>query len=265
MKKILVLMLAMLIMSSGMAYAAEWQNGLSPSQPYEGLPAVDLETEFGYQMVLPRGELGAEMACDKLYIFLPRDDVKAGSGKIYLCNEKSGVIWSAAMNESESVEQKAMTEFQLESLLWGSGTCFEITLPKSLELGKTYFVNMELGCIVTENGIESPEVGGTDSWAFEVEGEYGVNQKEYRRPKGDGSYEEGIVKPKAGDELRFDLVLSEETVVAMLYGDDTVSFEETIFEESGEIIGTVEAENPIWGVIFLDEEGNVLNQIQFSE
>ena len=265
MKKLLVMALVVLMLCGCMAQAAEWRDGLGPNKPYVGSPEINLDEHMGYMMFYPSASMKAQNACQRLFIYLPREDVQAGAGNLYLCTEADGQIWSTPMNNTYAVEQRNITEDELTGLLWGGGTCFEVQLPKTLEFGKTYFVNMERNCIVTTNGqLDNPEVGGTTAWSFELEGDFGVSAMEYRRASANGSYEEGILAPQAGDEIRFDLVLGGNATMAVLYGyNDTVDFTETAFEQSGEVIGTVMAEYPMWGVMFLDAQGNEVDRVEF--
>lgn len=272
MKKAIALVLA-LIMCMGVAQAAQWEEGTSPSQPYPGVPEIKLDEQMGYMMFYPTDKaqmgvkMGIETACQRLYIYLPREDVKAGDATFYLCSEavKRGEIWKTAMSNTEAVTQRPITEEELDGLLWGGGTCFEIKLPETLELGTTYFVNMERGCIVSDDGVDSPEVGGTDAWTFTLEGDWGVNKMTYRRALDNGKYEEGLLSPKGGDEIRFDLVLGGDAVAAVVnrFADESVEFDSSYFTESGEVTGMVMKENPQWLVVFLDDSGNELNRVEF--
>lgn len=263
MKRIAAMALAILMLCAGMAQAAEWPEGTSPSKPYTGEPELNLEEQLGYIMFYPAADLSAENACQRLYVYLPRQDVQAGEGELYLFTDEDGQIWKTAMNDSDVVTVREISEAELEGLLWGGGACFEIRLPRTLELGKTYYVNMTRGCIVTENGVENPQIGG-QAWTLLAEGEYGVSGMEYRRPLRNGSYEEQIAHPEIGDEIRFDLVLGGDAVIAALYRyNGSVDFLTTTFVASCEVIGEVTAENPIWGVMFLDAEGKELNRVEF--
>lgn len=265
MKRITVWILVMLLMCAGVAQAAEWPEGMSPSKPYRNEPEIDLSEKLGYMMFDPDIGLPAEHACQRLYIYLPREDVHAGDGTFYLLTEEDGEIWSTAMNNTEAVAQRAISEEELEGLLWGGGSCFEILLPRTLELGRTYFVNMTRGCIVTEAGKENTQIGGTDSWRFTVTGDWGVSGMEYRRALETGRYEEQLVSPQPGDEIRFDLVLGGDAVMASVYQyDDSVDFVVTTYTTSGEIIGTVQSPSPSWGVVFLDSQGNILTKVAFK-
>lgn len=52
--------------------------------------------------------------------------------------------------------------------------------------------------------------------------------------------------------------------MAVLYGyNGTVDFPIVMYEQSGEVCGKVLSENPAWGVIFLDAQGNELNKVEF--
>lgn len=246
MKRIVALTLTMLLLCAATAQAAQWRDGLSPSQPYSGVPEVDLSEQMGYMMLYPNEMAPAAHGCQKLFIYLPREDVKAGDGVFYLYTEKGTEVFRASMNDTAVVMQRAATEAELEGLLWGSGTCFEIVLPRTLDLGGAYFANMERGGIVTQDGIDSPEIGGKDAWAFAVEGDYGVSAMEY-----------------ADGEVSFELMLGGEAAQALLYGDDSVFFAQTLQNENGTVTGRVNSDTPHWGVLFLDEQGNELNRIEF--
>ena len=264
MKKCIVLILAMLLCAT-CAMAAEWENGTSPSQPYERVPAVDLGEKIGYMMFYPNVEMDLVGGGRTLYVYLPREDAVAGDGTFYLMSDEDGEVWRTSFNGS-SVQQRDMTEYELTSLLWGSGTCFQITVPKSLEMGKTYFVNLGEGCIKVNGGeVENLSIGGTDSWRFKVTGDCGVNLMEYRRPlAAEGEYENEVAAPQAGDEVRFDVVLGGEATTAILFANEnSVSFEATTITESGEIVGKVNGANPSWGVVFLNAAGDAIMEIDF--
>ena len=265
MKRLMVLVLVVVMLCAGMAQAAEWRDGLSASQPYVGVRPVNLSEHMGYMMFYPSANMAAEYACQRLFIYLPREDVHAGTGMLYLCSvEDNKQIWSTPMNNAAAVEQREITEEELNGLLWGGGTCFEVVLPKSLEFGKNYFVNMERNCIVTNDGrVDNPEVGGTDAWSFSLQGEFGVSGMEYRRLQPDGSYEEGIITPQAGDEIHFELILGGNATMAAVYAFNGVDFQTTSFTASCEVIGSVDAEFPMWGVMFLDAQGNEVDRVEF--
>ena len=265
MKRILVLVLVAMMLCVGMAQAAEWTEGRSPSKPYVNQPEVNLDEMFGYLMFYPNKGMAAQNSCQKLFIYTPRGDVKVGEGTFYLISvEENAKIWETKMNDETAVTQRPITEAELAGLLWGSGTCFEVLLPKTLEVGNSYFVNMERACMVSTDGkVDSPEVGGTDAWAFTVEGDWGVSGMEYLPDAEDA---ESTAHPQVGDTIRFDLVLGGDAVRAVLYGyNDSVDFVLTMYEESCEVTGTVLAEKPSWGVMFLDAEGNELSREEFYE
>ena len=264
MKKAIALLLVLLLV--GVAQAEQWPEGTSPSQPYRNVPSVDLSEQFGYLMLYPNANMSMEHFCQTLFIYTPREDVEATDATFYLCTEdnRNGAIWSTAMNNTDVITVRPITETEQVGLMWGSGTCFEIFLPESLTLGQSYFVNMEEGCIVSTDGVKSPTIGGTDSWVFTLEGDYGISAMQYRRPQGDG-YEEGVLTPKKGDELRFDLVLGGDAVAAVVYrGNEAVDFAVTNDDQTSEVIGQVTGENPVWGVLFMDAQGNLIDRIEIQ-
>ena len=263
MKKACALILALLL-CVGLAQAEGWRDDLSPAKPYKGVPEVNLSEEFGYMMFYPNEDLSVQYGCGRLFFYVPREDVQIGSGTFYVYTEEDGEILHFAVDAEGAVVSRSLSSEELDAMMWGGGTCFEFVLPRSLDIGKTYFVNMTRGCLVTEGGVDSPELGGNDAWRFAVEGAFGVNAMEYRRPLSNGDYEEGVQRPVAGDEIRLDVVLGGDAVSAVPYGyDGSVDFELTAITADGEVIGTVTAENPQWGIIFLDAQGNALGQVEF--
>ena len=268
MKRIFALVLAVMMLCA-VAQAAEWVEGTSPSKPYPDQREVDLTETFGYMMFYPNHGLGAQNSCQKLFIYTPREDVTVGEGKLYLGELEDGLIWSTPMNDTSAVTQRPITEAELNGLLWGGGTCFEILLPKTLELGKNYVVNLELGAMKTTDGkVNNWEVGGTDMWYFTVEGDWGVSNMEYLHYEEGSEDGETVMHPTAGDTISFDLVLGGDAVRAIVYSygeDATVDFLVQVYDESGVVTGTVLAENPAWGVQFMDADNNVLSREDFFE
>ena len=259
MKKIIALTVALALLMIGVqAASAEAWN---PGKPYSNVPEVDLTEQMGYMMFYPNKDMAPEGLCDRMYIFLPREDLEAGDGQLLLFTEDSEV-WRTRMSDESCVQLRMLTEDEKDSLLWQGGMCFEIALPRSLVIGKTYTVNLERECIVAGN-VSNAQIGGADAWTFEVQGDYGMSAIEYRRPLLNGQYEDMVTAPQAGDEVRFDLVLGGEAASAALYSNGTVHFQPSYFTESGEVVGIVTGDSPSWGVIFMDADGNVVNQADF--
>lgn len=263
MKKFLAIcMILMLCVAS--ASAAEWPEGCSPARPYQNSPEIDLETQMGYMMFYPNTQMGVAGGGRMLFIYLPREDVVAGPGLVHVRTEDRGEEWSVALNDTEHVNQRAMLEQEKINLMWGSGMCFEITLPTSLRLGTTYYIDLDTRCIEAGEKITNPAIKGDsqNGWKFATDSAIGVNEMCYRRAKADGSYET-VLKPTAGDEIRFDLVVNEEVAMAVIYTEANAMFEVTNFTESCEVIGTVTGDDPIWSVLFLDAAGNPLAWVEF--
>lgn len=257
MKRIAIMMLALLLVCPAAA-AADWPEGLGPGQPYQGSPEVNLAEKLGYMVFAPDAGIPASNACQQLQVYLPREDVQPGEGVFTLYTAAGEEVWRAAMNDPEAVTRRDLREDELTGLMWGGGTCFEIRLPRTLELGETYFVNLTRGCIVTDGGVDNAQIGGTDAWRFTLEGDFGVSGMAYRRAGQD------VLTPESGDEIRFDLTLGGEAVIASIYqSGDTADFPLTTFTESGTVTGAVTAENPVWGVLFLDAQGGVVRKIEF--
>ena len=261
MKKLITIALTAILLCTGIACAQGWRDGLGPAKPYVGNPEIDLSKQMGYMTLYPSAKMIAYNACQRLAIYLPREDLKLGDGTFYLYAQGGRQpLFEMDMDDSDAVSMRPMKETELDSLLWGGGTCIEIVLPRTLELGQSYFVNLTEGAFVSEGGVKSPAIGGTDMWTFTLEGDYGISGMEYSRK---GAKAGSITRAKAGDTIRFDLVLGGEAEEAVVYGhDDTVDFLITHYDEDGEIVGDVLADNPEWGVMFLDAFGNIVGQVE---
>ena len=262
MKKVMTIVLTALLLCTGIACAEGWRDGLGPSKPYVGSPELDLNEKMGYMMLYPSDKMPVQSACQRLYIYLPREDLKLSDGTFYLYAQGGRrPLVELAMDDADAITMRPMKNAELDSLLWGGGTCIEILLPRSLELGESYFVNLTEGAFVSEGGVKNPAIGGSDMWSFTLEGDYGVSGMEYTRPS---DKDASVTRAQAGDQIRFDLVLGGAAVEASVYGhDDTVDFVKTHYDEDGEIVGEVMADNPEWGVMFLDMWGNVVGQVEF--
>ena len=259
MKKWIAAVLAMLMLCAGMAQAAEWPEGKSPSKPYLNLPEINLNQNIGYMIFSPSAIVPVQYSCQRLFIFLPREDVKAGDGKLHLYSEKGSKIWSTTLSNDEAVTKREIAEDELEGLMWGGGTCFEIKLPKTLDLGKSYYVNLDEGCLVAEDdSVRNLAVTGSDKWAFSVDGEFGVSGVEYLHEG------EATLSPASGDAIRFDLQLGGEAVSAVLISyENSVSFYNTKYSQSVEVKGSVTGGSPKWAVRFLDAANNVIEEVTF--
>ena len=245
MKRIITFIL-LFTLCLGTALASEWQEGLGPGKPYRAVPEVDLSERLGYMVFYPSQALPAKNMCRTLSIYLPREDVRIGHGTIdlYAADKKNPVL-RIAMNDADI---RPMNAAELAALQWGSGTCCEIHLPRSLELGKAYYVQMSQGCFVTESGLSSPAITQRSAWSFTLSGEYGV----------------GGITDSPANEISFDLVLGGEAASAALYSRDaSVDFPRVFFDQSSHVTGHVTGDHPAWGVIFFDAEGQTIDQFEF--
>ena len=259
MKRIITLIL-LLILCAGSALAAEWPEGLGPGKPYSTVKAVNLEKELGYLMFYPSQDDPVETMCRTLFIDLPREDVAPGDGTLQLCTRKDGVVLSIPMSDEALVHARPLSEAELTALRWGGGTRFEIHLPKSLAFGKDYYVTLAEGCIVTESGLRSPAISKKNAWSFTLSGDYGVSGLAYHKP-GVSSH---AITAQAGDEIRFALVLGGDAASAAVYSRDaSVDFHVASYHANDQVIGTVISDSPAWGVLFFDEAGNLIDQLEF--
>ena len=246
-------LLACLLLAAAVP-AAEWKDGRSPAQPYEGVREVDLDKKIGYRMLYPREKMPAEHFCDVLEMYLPREDLKLGEGKIHLYDE-SGEIFSAAFTDDAFVQLRPLEEQELEGLVWGSGTCVEVNLPFSLSMDKSYYVLMDKGCLTAADGKAISEaIKKKSDWVPVVSGDYGVSNLLYIPEEGPAH-----VTPQKGDKVQFDLVMGGDTVTAVTYSENgSVDFPVLEFTESCEVTGTVTGDDPQWGIVFLNKDGDVV-------
>lgn len=245
MKKVIALLLVLAMLCAGTALASEWK----PGQPNQGLPEIDLTESLGYMMFSPNSVLTADLVCQRLYVYLPRTDVKAGEGSLHVY-DGTAEIGTVPM-ASEAVTLRPMSEDERTLFHWEDGVCFEIRLASSLPLNAACHVELDANCIVTsDGGVGNPAVTGAEEWPVQATGEYGVGGLQYLR---DG---EAVTAPAAGDTIRFDLTLGGDAAKAAIYSPDaSVAFDLNAYEESGEVIGQVVGDAPSWGVVFLDADG----------
>ena len=184
MKKWIALAMACALMLSSAALAAAWPEGRGPSQPYSGKPEVNLSKTMGYIMRYPRAKWPAKAFCDVLRVYLPREDVNRGQGTARLFEivegqKKPVERCTIDFSDEENVRIYPMDDAMLDLVMWGSGVCVEMRLPRSLELGgHRYLVTMDEGCYVAADGaVRSAAVRarGSGIWEPVVEGEYGVS------------------------------------------------------------------------------------------
>lgn len=254
MKKTISLLLALLVLCAGTALASEWQ----PGRPYPGVPEIDLTQSLGYVMFAPNEAQRAELACQYLYVYLPRTDVVAGDGLLHVYGG-SGELWNAPMN-TEAVTLRPMRDDEMALYQWQSGVCFEIKLAQTLPLNERCYVNLDANCIIVpEIELGNQDISGPDEWPILVSGDYGVGSMTYQRDGGT------VSAPAAGDTIRFDLTLGGDAAMAALYSPDaSVNFPVSSYSASCEVTGEVTSDAPTWGVIFLDANNNELARVMFD-
>lgn len=269
MKRWAAVIMILALMITGTAQAVQWPEGRSAAQPYAGTPPLDLDKTMGYIVLSPRPKMPAQYFCDRLYMFLPRDDVELARGAVRVMRENAGgraeEIVSMDFSDTANVRLRPMTEWEMECLLWGSGVCIEIQLPVSLELNGTgYYVTMDEGCFTACGGaLKSLAIDNPEAWTLTLQGDYGISKLYYTAPEeeADGApvYK---AQPEAGDRVCFDLVLGGEAAYAVIYSEnDSVSFTNVEYTESESIEGTVTGDSVNWGVVFLDAAGEMLKAV----
>ena len=278
MKK-LIAMLLVALLCLATAHAAEWPEGLSPAKPHPLKDEVNLDETMGYIMLFPNAKLPVERFCDVLEIYLPREDLERGDGSLKLCDE-SGEIFSVSFTDEARVELRPLEDAELPRY-WGGGTCVEIHLPVSLSFGVNYHVLMDERCFTASEGkVQNPPITSTEAWQPTLTGDFGVSGLYYTAPAEAGEASEAAdqeapepterpadseIVPKTehevGDIIHFDLVLGGEAKTAVIFSEnDSVYFETQQYTEACSVTGRIMKEDLDWGVVFLDADGNLIEQ-----
>ena len=264
--------IALILLMAGTSMAAEWPQGRDPSQPYSGVPRIDLEQKMGYIFLYPRVKVPAYEYCDTLEIYLPRDDIELAGGFLHLYeipeSGKAAEVAKVSFGDADAVRVRPLNEEEMEGIMWGGGVCIEVRLPVSLGFDGNYYVLMDEGCFTAANGkVVSIPIANPDAWVPVLKGDYGVGRLYYTAggEEGGKSSQAFKQKPEVGDTITFDLVMGGKAASAVIYSEnDSVWFGEIEFHESAHIVGRVEKDELMWGVLFLDETGEVLNSIDLS-
>ena len=265
---------AILILSlMGSARAAVWTEGTGPERPYPGKAAVDLGENMGYMLVYPTSSVGGSAAalqgrlfCDVLCVYLPREDISPGKGKMLLY-EGGRVIQTIDAQDMTCVRVRPMTEGELQGLKWGSGVCLEASLDRSLSFDGDYQVTVDAGFFTAEDGrIDSLPITRRDGWSPKMGGDYGVSGLVYTRSGLQWTGQDGEMPtrtPGAGDRLAFDLILGGDAKYAVLMSmSGTVHFDQVEFSQSGPVEGLITGDDPDWTVVFLNERGDPIDEVR---
>lgn len=276
MKKLVALILVCLLCMATTAFAAEWAEGLSPAKPSNLKPEVDLKTTVGYWLLFPRSGFPVERYCDVLEIYMPNPDIALGEGTVTLW-DADGAVATMDFTNPTQVELRQLEESELETMHWGSGICIEIHLPISLSFDTKYYVTMDEGTITSNGGsTKSMQIPYTDQvpleeqyWTPSVIGDFGIGGMYYSAAPAEEAEEtalEPIYNPATGDVVNFDVVLGGDAKVAVLYSENnSVYFETMEFTESGHATGTIVDDAVNWGVVFLDENSEVLDYLSLGQ
>lgn len=292
--KRLVALILVCVFCMATAYAAEWPEGLSPAKPSNLKPEVDLTQTVGYWLMYPRTGLTVDRYCDVLEIYLPNPDIALGEGTATLWNADGEVAVIDFANEDQ-VELRDLEEVELESLHWGSGVCVEMHLPVSLKFGEAYYVTMDGGTLTSNNGaVKSMPIPYSKDvpleeqyWTPSVGGDFGISElcyfvtpeaeepaeeaEEAEAAEGEEPAEveeapvEAKYNPGKGDSLHFDLVLGGDAKIAVMDSQNgSVVFDTPEYSESAHVHGTIVDDDLNWGVVFLNEAGEVVDYVNFT-
>ncbi|MBR1821683.1 MAG: hypothetical protein IJ769_08685 [Clostridia bacterium] len=279
--KRLVALILVCIFCMATAYAAEWAEGLSPAKPSNLKREVDLTQTVGYWLMFPRTGLSADRFCDVLEIYLPNPDVELGEGTATLW-DADGEVAIVDFADPAQVELRPLEEVEMESMHWGSGVCVEMHLPISLKFDEAYYVTMDEGTLTSNGGkVKSSRIPYSDQvpieeqyWTPSVTGDFGISGLYYSEAaevdeEAEETEAEGPIEPKynpaKGDAIHFDLVLGGDAKTAVMYSEnDSVYFETLEYTESSAVTATITGDELNWGVVFLDENGDVVDYVNLA-
>ncbi len=261
MKRWIAILMACLMLS-GAAHAAEWAEGTSPERPYPGVPAVDLKTQIGYMLNYPKADNAAERYCDTLYIYLPREDLALGDGRLSVMTGE-GEWTGVSFADAERVRLYPLDEQTLSDVRWGGGIGVEVWLPVSLPMGDAAWIEMEDACLVPESGASLEGLPkGDQAWRAVVEGDYGVGGLRFTHEGDDVP----ISQPAVGDLVKFDLKLGGDAAMVAIASDNgsVTCAEGDSFTQSGEVTLRLEDDDFEWTVYFMDGDGNAVDFLDFD-
>lgn len=348
MKHLTALFVALALLLCGTGFAAEWAEGLGPGKPYTDSTAINLETTFGYIIMYPRGSKPANGFCNKLLMYFPREDVFPGEGTLTVYEAIEGEqpveFCTVDMGDARNVSIRPMTEDEKTAVIWGSGVCAEIHIPRSLEYADgphSYFVFMDEGCLTAgkDGMLKSPRISSEKAWLPTIEGDYGISgfryvdaeppateeealealfaeleaaqneidaenatpapgetpeaeeeteaETETESPEATPAPEEEeipslevpeqdedlaaleaeppVAWPDTGDKAIFDLVMGGEAYAAVPFSPNgSVDFDQQEYNASTHIIGTVTKDEVDWGIVFLREDGTILQTLMLG-
>lgn len=254
-------LLAILIAALGAAaQGAAWSNGQSPSQPYKGVPPVDLTKKLGYMVLDPLNNENAGAALTSLKIYLPRADVKAGAGTLRIREKGAEApLESISFADASRVTVSAIEPEALSWLYWESGVCFTVSLKTTPDADKTYAVSMDEGCIVVEGaeGIQNPALNGEKGWTFTTNADAGVLSR----------LRSGSEAPKVGDSVAIEVKLGGSAVSAMVFCDTlAVTSEDLPLSATGALTARYDQAGKVkWGVALMDASGTLLDVYHYEE
>jgi len=264
MKKMLIACLVLMMLCTT-AMAATWPEGLSAQKPYSGTPEVDFQKSFGYMIMVPRKDSTVIPGTDTLSVCTPRVDVAIGTGEFVLYNRTTGKKEVISMDD-ERVTMREMSDTELDAMLWGSGTIFDIRIEKGLEPNCEYYIEMSEGCFISpEYEAVSPEIKGRDKWAFNTRTKNVVEKLKYYRENENKQTTIKVEEVQVGDSAKFSVKMDENVAVAAVYFETgLIEAEVTWFTENTEVsVSFPQAGSVKWGIAFMDSEGNLVGKAVF--
>ena len=303
MKRLVALILVCIICMTT-AYAAEWAEGLSPAKPSNLKPEVNLSETVGYWLPYPRSGLTAERFCDVLELYMPNPDIELGKGTATLWNADgevavvdfsnpdqvelrnleeveledlhwgSGVCIEMHLPISLKFDESYYVTMEEGTLTGKGGTPKSMAIPYSdkVSLEEQYWTPAVVGdfgisglyyCAAAEAPeAEKAEEAGEPAEEGEVAEAVEPEEEEEEEEEGDI---EPKYNPEKGDELHFRVVLGGDAVTAVMYSEnDSVHFDTVEYTKSHRVTGTITGDDMNWGVVFLDEKGDVVDYISFG-
>lgn len=191
-----------------------------------------------------------------LHAYFKRQNVMAGSGKMIIKKASDNTV----VEEIDLQDKNKCTVGEIDStfqiLGWNGGTHLVIRLKDMPAQGETYYVNLEEGAFVSQDGsIASKAITDSSTWKYST-AEYGII---LNTPNGSDVY--------VDDVLSGEIIIQGEAVKAEIsnYDENRVRFNEKEFKESGELeIKIYQIGVDSFTVTYYDRENNPIGVITVS-
>lgn len=191
-----------------------------------------------------------------LHAYFKRQNVVPGSGKMVIKKASDDTVVEEINLQDQDKCTVGEQDSTFQILGWNGGTHLVIRLKEMPAPGETYYVNLEEGAFVSQDGsIASKAVTDSSTWSYTT-ARYGIV---LNTPNGSDVY--------VDDVLSGDIIIQGEAVKAEIgnYDENRVRFNEKEFKESGKLeIKIYQIGVDSFTVTYYDAEDNPIGAITVS-